>query len=161
MTKTAVVVAAALVDTVGAVVAEAEINIGENRDNGSGIDGDSGETLVWVVALATVDGNSNGSQNRVSGSSSSNSGYGGARQQQKLQGQATINKIGSGSGEDSSCCSGNCGSAALMAGRGSSAAEVTTMRAAATATTVVVTLYPLEGRNVEVDTNKCQINTNN
>ena len=42
MTKTAVVVAAALVDTVGAVVAEAEINIGENRDNGSGIDGDSG-----------------------------------------------------------------------------------------------------------------------
>ncbi len=39
-------------------------------------------------------------------------------------------------------------------------AEVTMMRASATATTVVVNLYPIEGRDMEVDTNKCQVNTN-
>ncbi len=45
----------------------------------------------------------------------------------------------------------------MTACRGSRAAEVTTMRAAATAATVMVNSYPLEGRDVEVNTNKCQV----
>jgi hypothetical protein len=48
-----------------------------------------------------------------------------------------------GSNGDSGRGSSNHGSAAMMAGRGSSTVEVTTMRAAATATTVVVNLYPI------------------
>ncbi len=48
-----------------------------------------------------------------------------------------------GSNRDSGCGSRDHGSAATMAGRGSGAAEVTTMRAAATATTAVVNLYPI------------------
>jgi hypothetical protein len=44
--------------------------------------------------------------------------------------------------------------------QGSSAAEVTTMRPSATAPTDVVNLYPLEGRDVEVNTNKCRVDTN-
>ncbi len=51
------------------------------------------ETLASVVAVATVDGDSYGGRNRVSGGSGGNSSYGGGRQQQKLQGQATINKM--------------------------------------------------------------------
>jgi hypothetical protein len=53
------------------------------------------KTLASVVAVATTDGNgdSDGSQNRVSSGSGSDSGYGGGRQEQKLQGQATINKM--------------------------------------------------------------------
>jgi hypothetical protein len=47
-----------------------------------------------------------------------------------------------------------------MAGRGDGVEEMTTMRAAATATKVVLNLFPLEGHNVEVDTNKCQVGTN-
>jgi hypothetical protein len=34
------------------------------------------------------------------------------------------------------------------------------MRAAATATTVVVNFHLLEGCDVKVDTNKCQVDTN-
>jgi hypothetical protein len=62
-------------------------------------------------------------------------------------------KCGSGCNGDSGCASGNRGSAASMAGRGHGMAKVTTIMAVATATTVVVNLYPLEGRNVKVDTN--------
>jgi hypothetical protein len=43
-----------------------------------------------VVVVAMADGNGDGCQNRVSGDSSSDSGYGDGRQQQKLWGQATI-----------------------------------------------------------------------
>ncbi len=49
--------------------------------------------LVSVVAAAMADGDSNGDQNRVSGSSGGDSGYGGGRQHQKLRGHATINKM--------------------------------------------------------------------
>ncbi len=52
------------------------------------------ETLASVVVVAMADGNSNGSQNRVSGGSGGDSGYGGGKQQQKLQGQVRINKMG-------------------------------------------------------------------
>jgi hypothetical protein len=51
------------------------------------------ETLALVVAVATADGNGNGGGNRISGESGGNSGYGGGRQQQKLRGKATINKM--------------------------------------------------------------------
>jgi hypothetical protein len=51
------------------------------------------ETLASVVAVVTVDGDGNGGQNRVSGGSGGSMGYGGGRQQQKLRGQATINKM--------------------------------------------------------------------
>jgi hypothetical protein len=51
------------------------------------------EMLVLVAAAATVDGDGNSCQNRVSGGSGGGSGYGGGRQQQKLWGQATINKM--------------------------------------------------------------------
>jgi hypothetical protein len=47
-------------------------------------------------------------------------------------------KCSSGSSRDSGYGNGNCGSMAVMAGRGIGVAEVTTMRAAATAITVVV-----------------------
>jgi hypothetical protein len=40
-----------------------------------------------------ADGNGDGGQNRVSGGSGGNSGYGGGRQLQKLRGWATINKM--------------------------------------------------------------------
>jgi hypothetical protein len=50
-------------------------------------------------------------------------------------------KCGSGSGGDSNRDSGDRGSAASTAGRGSGAAEVTTMRAAATAITLVVNIH--------------------
>jgi hypothetical protein len=43
--------------------------------------------------MTTADGDGNVGQNRVSGGSGSNSGYGGGRQQRKLWEQATINKI--------------------------------------------------------------------
>jgi hypothetical protein len=49
----------------------------------------------------------------------------------------------SGSDGDSGHGSSNCGSTAVMAGRGSGVAEVTMMRVAATATFVEVNLYPL------------------
>jgi hypothetical protein len=52
-------------------------------------------------------------------------------------------KCGRDSNGDSGRASSNHGSAAMMAGRGSSTVEVTTMRAVATATTVVVNLYPI------------------
>ncbi len=68
-------------------------------------------------------------------------------------GRQQSTKCGSGSGRDSGRGSSDCCSAALMTGRGGSAVEVTTMRAAATATTVVMNLYPLEGCDMEVDTN--------
>ncbi len=42
MTKMAVVVDAAHAETVVAVVAEAEANVGENRDSGGGVDGNGG-----------------------------------------------------------------------------------------------------------------------
>ncbi len=51
------------------------------------------EPLASVVVVATADGNGDGGQNRVSGGSGGDSGYGGGRQQKKLQGQATINKM--------------------------------------------------------------------
>ena len=51
------------------------------------------ETLALVVAVAMADGDGKGGRNRVSGGSGGNSGYGGGRQQQKLWGQATINKM--------------------------------------------------------------------
>jgi hypothetical protein len=51
------------------------------------------EMLASVVAVAMVDSNSNSGQNRVSSDSSGNSGYGSGRQQQKLWGQGTINKM--------------------------------------------------------------------
>ena len=51
------------------------------------------ETLASVVAVTMADGNGDSSQNRVSGGSGGGSGYGGGRQQQKLRGQATINKM--------------------------------------------------------------------
>jgi hypothetical protein len=50
------------------------------------------EMLALVVAVVLVDGNSNGSQNRVSGGSDGDSGYGSGRQQQKLRGQAGNNQ---------------------------------------------------------------------
>ncbi len=52
-------------------------------------------------------------------------------------------KCGRGSNGDSGHGSSDHGSMATMAGRGSGAAEVTTMRAAATAIQVVVDLYPI------------------
>jgi hypothetical protein len=58
-------------------------------------------------------------------------------------GRQQSTKCGRGSNGDSGRCSSNHGSAAMTAGRGSGAAEVTTMRAAATATTAVVNLYPI------------------
>jgi hypothetical protein len=51
------------------------------------------ETLALMVAMTRADGIGNGGQNRVSGGSGGDSGYGGGRQQQKLQGQAIINKM--------------------------------------------------------------------
>jgi hypothetical protein len=40
-----------------------------------------------------ANGDGKGGRNRVSGGSGGNSGYGGGRQQQKLWGQATINRM--------------------------------------------------------------------
>ncbi len=54
------------------------------------------------------------------------------------RGRQQSTKCGRGSNGDSSRGSSNHGSVATMAGRGSGAAEVTTMRAAATVTTAVV-----------------------
>ncbi len=51
------------------------------------------ETLASMVAVATADGDGDGGQNRVSGGSGGDSGYDGGRQQQKLRGQAIINKM--------------------------------------------------------------------
>ena len=51
------------------------------------------KTLALIVVVAMAGGNGNGSQNRVSGGSGSDSSVGGGRQQQKLRGQATINKM--------------------------------------------------------------------
>jgi hypothetical protein len=51
------------------------------------------ETLVSIVAVVTVDGGGAGGWNRVSGGSGGESGVGSGRQQQKLGGQATINKM--------------------------------------------------------------------
>jgi hypothetical protein len=51
------------------------------------------KTLALVVSVAMADSDSNSGQNRVSGGSGGNSGYDGGRQQQKLQGQATFNKM--------------------------------------------------------------------
>jgi hypothetical protein len=51
------------------------------------------ETLALVVVVAMADGDGNGGQNIVSGGSGGNSGYGGGRHQQKLGGQATINRM--------------------------------------------------------------------
>jgi hypothetical protein len=51
------------------------------------------ETLALVRAVVMADGDNNGGQNRFSGSSGGDSGYGGGRQQQKLWGQATIKKM--------------------------------------------------------------------
>jgi hypothetical protein len=51
------------------------------------------ETLASVVAVATTDCDGDGGQNRVSGGSGTDCGYGSGRKQQKLQGQATINKM--------------------------------------------------------------------
>ncbi len=68
-------------------------------------------------------------------------------------GRQQSTKCGSGSGEDNGRGSGDRVTAALIASRGGGVAEVITMRAVATATTVVVNLYPVEGCNVEVDTN--------
>ncbi len=48
--------------------------------------------LASAMAVAMADGDGYGGQNRVSGGSGKDSGYSGGRQQQKLQGQATINK---------------------------------------------------------------------
>ncbi len=100
------------------------------------------ETFALLVAVVMADSNGNGSRFRVSGCSGGNSGYGGGRQQQKLWGQATIKKCGSGSSGDSGPGSGDRGTAAPMAGRGRGAAEVTTMRAAAAVTILVVNLSP-------------------
>ncbi len=47
--------------------------------------------VVVVVVMADSDGD--GGQNRVSGGSGRDSGYGGDRQQQKTRGQATIIKM--------------------------------------------------------------------
>jgi hypothetical protein len=85
--KTVAMVAAARAETVGEVVTKTESDIGENRDSGSGIDSDSGGNV------GVDGGGGNGGQNRVSCGSGGDSGYVGGRQQQKLQGQATINKM--------------------------------------------------------------------
>ncbi len=98
----------------------------------------SAVAAVAAVAMAVAD------NNRICG---------GRQQSTKCSGS-------SGRDSDSSHCSGDHDSMALAVGRGSSAAEVTMLRAAATATTVVVNLYPFEGRNVEVITNYCQVDTN-
>jgi hypothetical protein len=95
----------------------------------------SAVALVATEAMAVADDNRN---------------FGGGQQ---------LTKCGRGSNRDSGLGSGDHGSAALTAGRGGSMAEVTMMRAAATETTVVVNLYPLEGRDMEVNTNKCQVDT--
>ncbi len=58
-------------------------------------------------------------------------------------GRQQSSKCGRGRNGDSSRGSRDHGSAATMAGRGSGAAEVTTMRVAAMATTLVVNLYPI------------------
>jgi hypothetical protein len=58
-------------------------------------------------------------------------------------GRQQSTKCGRGSNGDSGRGSSNHGSTTTMAGRGSGAAEVTTMRAAATGTTLVVNLYPI------------------
>jgi hypothetical protein len=108
------------------------------------------ETLVLVVVAAAAYDNGNGGRNRVNCGSGGDSGYGGSRQQQKLQGGATINKVrqvvtSSNSGYRV-CGSSNCCSTAATAGRGGGVVEVTTIRvrAMATATTdKVVILYPL------------------
>jgi hypothetical protein len=44
--------------------------------------------------------------------------------------------------------------------QGSGMAEVTMMRVAATSITVMVNSYPLDARDVEVNTNECQVDTN-
>jgi hypothetical protein len=49
--------------------------------------------LALVVTVVMADGNGDGGQIKVSGGSGGDSGYGGGRQEQKLQGQATINKM--------------------------------------------------------------------
>jgi hypothetical protein len=77
------------------------------------------------------------------------------------RGRQQSTKCSIGSGGDSSHGSSNCDSAALTAGRGGSAAEVTTMRAAATATTVVVNIHtPLKvvmWRSTQISVRSTQI----
>jgi hypothetical protein len=75
-------------------------------------------------------------------------------------GRQQSTKCCSGSSRDSGHGSSNRDTMALTAGRVGIMVEVTTMRAEALVTTVVVNLYHLEGQNLEVSTNKCQVDTN-
>ncbi len=142
-------------------MAEAEAEVSENRDSGGGVDGDGGGNVG--VGSGGGNGRRRWQWRLKQGQRWQRRGQWLWRWQTTTETAGAGNnqqKSGSGSGRDSGHGSGNCGSAALMAGRCGGTGEVTTMRAAATVTTVAVNIYPLEGRCVEVDTKKCQVDTN-
>jgi hypothetical protein len=102
-------------------VAEAEANVGDNRDSGGSIDGDSSGN--FGISGGGGNGGQRQQQHPKKGSAVEAAvtvATAVADNNRNCRGRQQSTKCGSSSGRDRSCGSGNHGSATAMAGRGRS-----------------------------------------